>query len=190
MDAAPLAPVPVDATTTVVAWNTTKVHLLPPAMDAGTQGWEGIDGKLCCRSKCSEGITSRKRKSQDIAAMTRSVEGKKPNQVCMKVGREIDGGCEVKNVWDNAVSTLVPRLLDISIISLEKLKLEFIQKLKDALNEEFKYANNHMNLRGFHNAIKKFLKMEKSRLKSKFVAGQTQCPIYIQPLQWEAQKAY
>jgi hypothetical protein len=70
-------------------------------------------------------------------------------------------------------------MVDMSIIPWEKQKPESIQKLRNALNEEFEYVDNHMNLRGFRNAIKKFLKTERSRLKSKFVAGQTQCPIYI-----------
>jgi hypothetical protein len=80
--------------------------------------------------------------------------------------------------------------LDISIIPWEKQKPESIQKLRDALVAEFEYVDNHMSLRGFRNAIKRFLKMERSRLKTKYVGGQTDCPIYIQPQQREALKSY
>jgi hypothetical protein len=42
--------------------------------------------------------------------------GKKPSQVKVKVGGKIDGGCDGKNQWDDNVHTLVPQMLDVSII--------------------------------------------------------------------------
>jgi hypothetical protein len=40
----------------------------------------------------------------------------------------------------------------------------------------------------FRNAIKRFMKTERSRLKARYMAGQTECFVNVQPNQWECLK--
>jgi hypothetical protein len=45
--------------------------------------------------------------------------GHKPKKLRVKDGGDIDGGCPGKNAWDDAIRSLVPRILDMSIIEWE-----------------------------------------------------------------------
>jgi hypothetical protein len=39
-------------------------------------------------------------------------------------------------------------------------------------------------MQGFKDAVKRFLKTERSSLKARYLARDTQCPLHIQPVQW------
>lgn len=47
-----------------------------------------------------------------------------------------------------------------------------------------------MSMLGFRNAIKRYMKVERSRLKTKFMAGKDECPVHVEPDQWKKLKAY
>jgi hypothetical protein len=113
----------------------------------------------------------------------RSVVGKKPHQVRVKPTGDIDRACDGKNAWDDAVRTFVPRILDISVIEWEHHKTESVNKLREALYLEFEFVGGELSRQGFRNAIKRFLKGERSRLKAKYLAGHTDCPLHVQPAQ-------
>jgi hypothetical protein len=57
-----------------------------------------------------------KQKHYDSGRTKRSALGKKPHQLEVKNGGEIDAGSAGKNAWDAALRLHVPRVLDISII--------------------------------------------------------------------------
>ncbi len=38
----------------------------------------------------------------------------------------IDGGCEGENVWDETIRTLIPHILNISVVELNGCSLEFL----------------------------------------------------------------
>ncbi len=63
-------------------------------------------------------------------------------------------------------------------------------KLRMALNDEFEYLENELFERGFKNAIKRFLRGEKNRLKARFQQGLIMCPMNIQLNPWERLKVY
>jgi hypothetical protein len=65
-----------------------------------------------------------------------------------------------------------------------------VQKLRDRLDAEFEYVGNPLNMQGFKNAMKYFLKYERSRLKMRYWAGDTSNPVLVQPAQWERLKEY
>lgn len=131
-----------------------------------------------------------KRKEYDNMAASRSNAGKKPNQLDMKAGGFVDQGSDAKNAWDGAIRSLVPRLLDMSVIDWELHRPESLVKLREALDQEFEYVGCPLSLRGFKDAVKRFMKTERSRLKAKFLAGETECPLHIQPAQWISLKSY
>jgi hypothetical protein len=61
----------------------------------------------------------RKRKGADADVRGRIMAGRKSNQVHVKAGGGIAGGCEGKNAWDADVRTTDPRILDMSVLSWE-----------------------------------------------------------------------
>jgi hypothetical protein len=107
--------------------------------------------------------------------------GLKPQQVRVKPSGDIDAASEGKNVWDSAVRTFVPKMLDMSIVDWDSHKPESLKRLRDALDAKFEYVDNPLSMVGFRNAIKCFLKTKRSRLKARYMAGQTLCPITVQP---------
>jgi hypothetical protein len=57
-----------------------------------------------------------KRKLNEDIAAERSSSGKKPRQITVGPGGEVDGACPGKNAWDDAIKGLVPKILDISVV--------------------------------------------------------------------------
>jgi benzoyl-CoA reductase/2-hydroxyglutaryl-CoA dehydratase subunit BcrC/BadD/HgdB len=108
----------------------------------------------------------------------------------MKPTGDIDGACEGKNTWDDAVRTFVPRIMDISAIEWEHHKPKSVQKLREALESEFEFVGGELTRQDFRNAIKRYLKGERSRLKAKNLTGHSDCPVHVQPMQWETLKEY
>jgi hypothetical protein len=108
----------------------------------------------------------------------------------VKDGGDIDRGCTGKNVWDDAIRSLVPRILDISIVEWEAHKSTAVEKLRNALDADFEYVPQTLSQRGFRNAIKRFMKTKRSRLKARYMVGDIACPIHIDPHQWEKLQQY
>jgi hypothetical protein len=125
--------------------------------------------------------------NNDVAA-ERTSGGRKARQIRVQPGGEIDGACPGKNGWDDAVRGLVPRILDISVVDWEGQKQEAMQKLSERLDAKFKYLDNPLSMQGFQNAVKRFLKSERSRLKMRYRSGDTSNPVHVQPAQWERLK--
>jgi hypothetical protein len=122
--------------------------------------------------------------------MDRSLVEKKPHQVRMKLTGDLDGACDGNNVWDDAVKTFVPRILDINVIEWEHYKTDSMNKLKEALHSEYEFIGGELSRQGFCNSIKRFLKGKRLRLKAKYLAGHTECPLHVQPTQWETLKRH
>jgi hypothetical protein len=87
-----------------------------------------------------------KRKVDDEVATERSSVGRKPRQIRVHAGGEIDGACPGKNGWDDAIRGLVPWILDLSIVDWEAQKPEAVQKLHDHLDVEFEYVGNPLSM--------------------------------------------
>jgi hypothetical protein len=142
--------------------------VMPHTADAGPRQ-ESVD-RANRRHKCRE---------YEAAAVSRTTGAHKPNKLRVKEGGDIDGGCLGKNAWDDVVRSLVPRILDMSLIDWEAQKTVAVEKLRGALDQDYKYEPVTLRQRGFRNAIKRFMKTEQSRLKARYVAGDITCPVYI-----------
>ena len=81
-------------------------------------------------------------------------------------------------------------MLDMSVIEWEGQTPESLEKLRDALDLEFQYTGCPLSMRGFRDVVKRFMKTKRFRLKGKYLAGDTDCPLYIQPSQWKNLQAY
>ena len=123
-------------------------------------------------------------------ASSRSSTGKKAYELRILEGGRIDAASSGKNAWDDAVRTLVPRLLDLSVIGWEGQNPNATKKLRDALDEEFEYVGFGMSGGCFKRAIKRFLRTERSRLKARSVAGSSTCPVHVDPEQWRRLQEY
>ena len=116
----------------------------------------------------------------------RIAPSKKPNKITVTELGEIDPHCTGKNAWDASVRVYVPRILDMSIIDFEKQKAQSILKLREALDNNFEYMEQNLSTLGFRNAIKRYLKTERSRLKAHFLLnGEDECPSHVNQDQWE-----
>jgi hypothetical protein len=110
--------------------------------------------------------------------------GKKPHTLRVKVGGGIDGGCEGKNAFDEALRTLVPRILDVSILKWKLQHHSSVEKLRSAIDNEFEYLEHNLSDLGFKNAVKRQMKTERSKMKGWFMSGKKDCPVFIEPDQW------
>ena len=102
----------------------------------------------------------------------------------MKAGGEIAGGCHRKNASDAVVRTAVPRILDMSVLSWEGQSTHVLNELRDRLDQDFEYVGYSLSEDGFRNAIKRFMKIERSRLKTKYPEGHKECLVHIEEDQW------
>jgi hypothetical protein len=91
---------------------------------------------------------------------------------------------------DEAMKTLIPCNLDINVVSWEDLHPDSIEKLRLTLKFFFEYVDNKLSTMGFINVMKRWLKMEINKLKTRFLEGRTKCPINIEPTHWERLKVY
>ena len=120
----------------------------------------------------------------------RKVEGNKPHAVSVSADGELDGGGPRKNAWDRLLRFYVPKILDMSIIVWEKQRPNVVDRLKDVMDKDFQYLNYSLSTIGFRNAIKKYLKTERSRLKAHYLLGDETCPVHVNPDQWQRLKDY
>ena len=82
--------------------------------------------------------------------------------------------------------TYVPRILDMSVIDWNKQKPEAVEKLRQTLDHNFEYLENELSVLGFRNAIKRYLKTERSRLNAHLATeGPEVVPTHVLPDQWK-----
>ena len=98
------------------------------------------------------------RKEMEERVDARRNQGQKPHRVRVKVGGGIDGGCEGKNEFDEALRSLIPRILDVSCVKWKDQPPNSVEKLRNAIDSEFEYLGNHLSDKGFKNAVKRQMK--------------------------------
>ena len=124
------------------------------------------------------------RKVAETNVELRRAGGQKPNTLRVKASGGIDGGCEGKNAFDEALRSLVPRILDVSVLTWKFQNPSSVAKLRSALDNDFEYLDHNLSDVGFKNAVKRQMKTERAKMKGWFMAGRKQCPVFIEPDQW------
>ena len=124
------------------------------------------------------------RKEMEERVDARVNQGQKPHRVRVKAGGGIDGGCEGKNEWDEALRSLVPRILDVSCVAWNDQSPSSVEKLRSAIDAQFEYVGQQLSDKGFKNAVKRQMKTERSKMKAWFLSGKKECPLTIEPDQW------
>ena len=102
----------------------------------------------------------------------------------VKASGGIDGGCEGKNEFDEALRSLVPRILDVSCVTWMDQSPTAVETLRTALDKEFEYVGHNLSSIGFKNAVKRQMKTERSKMKAWYLGGKKECPVNIEPDQW------
>ena len=178
----------------VVPWT---VNPLAPL--AGTWPGQAPGQILHCAgigSQDSEDRFSRqKRKNEyDFGSRQRASSGTKPNCVFVMEGGEVDGGCKGKNAWDKALRDLVPKCLDMSVVSWKKHRPHTLKKLRAALDNKFEYLGNPLSMLGFRTSVMRYMKAERSCLKSHYLKclqkGTDKAPLHIDGVEWDRLKDY
>lgn len=131
-----------------------------------------------------------RRQKRSASQMDWTAARPKPARVEILENGDIDQSCEGKPAWDEAVCTVVPTILDMSVVEWGKQKSKAVQKLKEALDEEFEYVGHPLSMLGLRTSITRFLKAERSRLKARWLKGNTTCPSRVNPEQWKRLVAY
>jgi hypothetical protein len=125
------------------------------------------------------------RKEAEINVEVRRSGGQKPHTLRVRAGGGIDGGCEGKNAFDEALRSLVPRILDVSVLKWKLQHPGSVEKLRSAIDNEFEYLGHSLSDLGFKNAVKRQMKTERAKMKGWFMSGKTQCHVFIEPDQWK-----
>jgi hypothetical protein len=151
----------------------------PPTAEEGTEGAPQVKPE-------SEARAGRRaaRKQVESNVNVRRLGGQKPHTLRVKAGGGIDGGCEGKNAFDEALRSLVPRILDVSILKWKMQNPTCIAKLRAAIDNEFEYLEHNLSNVGFKNAVKRQMKTERSKMKGWYMSGKKQCLVFIEPDQW------
>jgi hypothetical protein len=86
------------------------------------------------------------------------------------------------------VRTLIPKILDISVLQWEGHEPSSLNKLKVFLDKEFECINNELTIVKFKNVVKRWLKTECCKLKVMCLGGKTKCQVNIETAHWEKLK--
>jgi hypothetical protein len=118
------------------------------------------------------------RKEVETAVDLRRFGGQKPHTLRVKMGGGIDGGCEGKNAFDEALHSLVPRILDVIILKWKLQHPSSVEKLRSANDNEFEYLEHNLSVLSFKNVVKRQMKIERSKIKGWLMSGKNKMPCF------------
>jgi len=58
---------------------------------------------------------------------------------------KINGACDGKNAWDNAIQGLAPHLFNLAVVKVSEQNLVDMAELRRRMDEKFEYANHELN---------------------------------------------
>jgi hypothetical protein len=85
--------------------------------------------------------------------------GQNPHRIWVRPRGHIDGRSEENNVWDEIIRTLIPKILNISVIEWDHHKPKSLDKLRASFDANFEYVGNVLFVVGFRNVVKRWLKI-------------------------------
>ncbi len=98
---------------------------------------------------------------------------------------KIDGSCDGKNEWDNAMQGLAPHILNMAVVKMGEQNPVDMAELRSQLDGLFEYIHHELSARGFSDCVRRFMKFERSRLKKRYQKdGQIGCPLGVDADQW------
>jgi hypothetical protein len=74
---------------------------------------------------------------------------------------KIDGACDGKNEWDNALRGLVLPCLNMAIMKVGDQSPIDMSEFHGQLDDLFKYLNHELSARNFRDCIRRFMKSKR-----------------------------
>ncbi len=81
---------------------------------------------------------------------------------------KIDGSCDGKNEWDNAMWGLAPCILNMVVVKVGEQNPMYMVELHSQLDNFFEYIHHELSAHGFRDCVRRFMKSEISRLKIQY----------------------
>lgn len=81
--------------------------------------------------------------------------------VRVKACRGINGGCKGNHKCDEALRSLVPKIMDVNCVKWKDQPPSNIEKLRTAIDIEFEYLGNNLPEKGFKNAVMRQMKTKR-----------------------------
>ena len=153
--------------------------------NAPSGAWASGEGDAIFCPPSESTVRRNKRAAYEVGSRNRATATTKPSFVHVQEGGFIDAGSEGKSAWDTALRDLAPKIVDMSVVEWSQHRPQTLQRLRDALDNEFEYVGNPLSLAGFRSAVTKFLKSERCRLKVQYLSGNVEAPIHVKDDQWD-----
>jgi hypothetical protein len=84
-----------------------------------------------------------------------------PYKVEVTKNGKINGACDGKNEWDNALQGLVRCCLNMAIVKVGDQSLVDMSELHGQLDDLFKYFNHELSARNFRDCISRLMKSKR-----------------------------
>jgi hypothetical protein len=125
------------------------------------------------------------KKTLEFEVEERKKKGMPPHKVEVTKHGKIDGSCNGKTNWDNAMRGLAPRILNMAVVKVGEQNPVDMAEFRSQLDDLFEYIHHELSARGFKDCVRRFMKSERSRLKKRYQKdGQTGCPLGVDADQW------
>jgi hypothetical protein len=103
------------------------------------------------------------KKTIDFEAEERKKKILPPHKVEVTKHGKIDGSCNGKNEWENAMQGLASCILNMVVIKVGEQNPMDMVELHNQLDNLFEYIHHELSARGFKDCVKRFMKFKRSR---------------------------
>jgi hypothetical protein len=122
----------------------------------------------------------------EFEATKRREKGLPPHKVQVTRHGKIDGACEGKDAWDGAIRSLALQILNMAVVKVTKQDPVNMARLRLQLDGKFEYLGGELNVVGFRDCARRFMKGERARLKRRYAQkGAKACPLGVDREQWD-----
>jgi hypothetical protein len=104
----------------------------------------------------------------EFEATKRREKGLPPHKVQVTRHGKIDDACQGKDAWDGAIRSLAPRILNMVVVQVTEQDPVDMARLRLQLDGKFEYLGGELNVVGFRDCVRRFMKGERARLKRRY----------------------
>jgi len=99
---------------------------------------------------------------------------------------KIDGACEGKDAWDGVIRSLAPWTLNMAMVKVIEQDPVDMARLRLQWDGKSEYLGGELNVVGFRDCVRRFMKGERARLKTRYAQkGAKACPLGVDRKQWD-----
>jgi hypothetical protein len=94
------------------------------------------------------------KKTLEFEAEERKKKGMPPHKVEVTKHGKIDGSCDGKTDWDNAMRGLAPHILNMAVVKVGEQNPVDMAELCSQLDDLFEYIHHELSARGFRDCVR------------------------------------